>query len=139
MNKIKPKLIDYNFVDLPKKKISEIQNKIVNTDNTKFYINLFMILILSVGAYILYNRMKNKENIINENRANILFLNEYVNNSLENNIVILKNQKRQIENNLKVLRSKEIQLLSKNRIEKIAIEELGMYSPSPESLVVIIE
>ena len=60
-------------------------------------------------------------------------------NSLENNIVILKNQKRQIENNLKVLRSKEIQLLSKNRIEKIAIEELGMYSPSPESLVVIIE
>lgn len=84
MNKIKPKLIDYNFIDLPKKKISEIQKKIVNTDNTKLYINLFMILILGIGAYVLYNRMKNKENIINEKRANILFLNEYINNSLEN-------------------------------------------------------
>ena len=27
MNKIKPKLIDYNFIDLPKKKVSEIQKK----------------------------------------------------------------------------------------------------------------
>ena len=85
MNKIKPKLIDYNFIDLPIKKVSEIQKKIVNTDNTKLYINLFMILILGIGIYVLYNRMKNKENIINENRANILFLNEYVNNSIENN------------------------------------------------------
>ena len=85
MNKIKPKLIDYNFIDLPIKKINEIQSKIINTDNTKLYINLFMVVILSIGAYVLYNRMKNKENIINENRANILFLNEYVNNSLETN------------------------------------------------------
>lgn len=84
MNKIKPKLIDYNFIDLPQKKISEIQKKIINTDNTKLYLNLFMILILGIGVYVLYSRMKNKENIINENRANILFLNEYVNNSLEN-------------------------------------------------------
>ena len=84
MNKIKPKLIDYNFIDLPQKKISEIQKKIVNTDNTKLYLNLFMIFILGIGIYVLYSRMKNKENIVNENRANILFLNEYVNNSLEN-------------------------------------------------------
>ena len=85
MNKIKPKLIDYNFIDLPQKKIFEIQKKIVNTDNTKLYLNLFMIFILGIGIYVLYSRMKNKENIVNENRANILFLNEYINNSLENN------------------------------------------------------
>ena len=91
MNKIKPKLIDYNFINLPQKKISEIQKKIVSTDNTKLYLNLFMILILGIGVYVLYNRMKNKENIMNENRANILFLNEYINNSLEND-KISKNQ-----------------------------------------------
>ena len=84
MNKIKPKLIDYNFIDLPQKKISEMKKKIMNTDNSKLYLNLFMIFILGIGVYILYNRMKNKENIMNENRANILFLNEYINNSLEN-------------------------------------------------------
>ena len=53
MNKIKPKLIDYNFIDLPQKKISEIQKKIVNTDNTKLYLNLFMILILGI-EYMYY-------------------------------------------------------------------------------------
>ena len=56
--------------------------------------------------------------------------------SIENNIISLKMKKRIIEDNLKVLRSKENILSSKNRIEKIAIQELGMYSPPPESLVI---
>ena len=51
-----------------------------------------MILILGIGAYVLYNRMKNKENVINENRANILFLNEYVNNSIETNKISENNK-----------------------------------------------
>ena len=48
-------------------------------------------------------------------------------------------KKRIIEDNIKVLKSKENQFLSKNRIEKIAIEEFGMYSPSPESLTIVIK
>ena len=60
------------------------------------YINLFMILILGIGAYVLYNRMKNKGNIINENRANILFLNEYVNNSIETNKISENNKENKL-------------------------------------------
>ena len=47
-------------------------------------------------------------------------------------------KKRIIEDNIKVMRQKENVLLSKNRIESIAKEKLGMYSPQPESLVVVI-
>ena len=47
-------------------------------------------------------------------------------------------KKRIIEDNIKVLKAKESQLISKNRIENIAIKEFGMYSPSPESLIVVI-
>ena len=60
-------------------------------------------------------------------------------NSLKNNLISLKMKKRIIEDNIKVIKSKENQLLSKNRIEKIAIEEFGMYSPSPESLTIVIK
>ena len=60
-------------------------------------------------------------------------------NSLKNNITSLKMKKRIIEDNIKVLKSKENHLLSKNRIEKIAIKEFGMYSPSPESLTIVIK
>ena len=94
--KIKPKLIDYNFIDLPKKKLSEIQKQIITTDNSKLYLNLFMLLILVIGIYILYNRMITKEEINNENRSNILFLNEYINNSLENSKIVTS------ENNEKI-------------------------------------
>jgi len=60
-------------------------------------------------------------------------------NTLKNDIISLKMKKRIIEDNIKVLSSKENQLLSKNRIENIAIEKFGMYSPSPESLIVVIK
>ena len=94
--KIKPKLIDYNFIELPKKAVSEIQKKIVTTDNSKLYLNLFMILVLVTGVYILYNRMITKEETNNENRANILFLNEYINYSLGNSKIVTS------ENNEKI-------------------------------------
>jgi len=48
----------------------------------------------------------------------------------------LKMKKRIIEDHIKVLKSKESHLLSKNRIEDIAMESFGMYSPSPEPLIV---
>ncbi len=59
-------------------------------------------------------------------------------NKTKNEIVSLKMKKRIIEDNLKVMKLKEEQLLTKNRIEKIATEKLGMYSPEPESLIVVI-
>jgi len=84
MNLIKPKLVDYNLIKFPKKKPTKIQQKIVKQDNSKFYLNLFMILILCIGGYALYYRMKNKEKERLELEANILFIDEYVNNSLKN-------------------------------------------------------
>ena len=54
----------------------------------------------------------------------------------ENDIISLKMKKRIIEDHIKVLKSKESHLLSKNRIENIAMESFGMYSPSPEPLIV---
>tara|TARA_B110000116_G_scaffold252530_1_gene248492 strand:- start:821 stop:1015 length:195 start_codon:yes stop_codon:yes gene_type:complete len=56
--------------------------------------------------------------------------------TFENDIISLKMKKRIIEDNIKVLKSKESHLLSKNRIENIAMESFGMYSPSPEPLIV---
>ena len=90
MNLIKPKLVDYNLIKFPKKKPTKIQQKIhhkmqqktMKQDNSKFYLNLFMILILCIGGYALYYRMKNKEKERLELEANILFIDEYVNNSL---------------------------------------------------------
>ena len=90
MNLIKPKLVDYNLIKFPKKKPTKIQQKIqqkikqetLKKDNNKFYLNLFMILILCIGGYALYYRMKNKEKERLELEANILFIDEYVNNSL---------------------------------------------------------
>tara|TARA_Y100001970_G_C14052818_1_gene759885 strand:- start:457 stop:723 length:267 start_codon:yes stop_codon:yes gene_type:complete len=58
--------------------------------------------------------------------------------TIRNDIISLKMKKRIIEDNIKVLKAKESQLISKNRIENIAIKEFGMYSPSPESLIVVI-
>lgn len=84
MNLIKPKLVDYNLIKFPKKKPTKIQQKIVKQDNSKFYLNLLMILILCIGGYALYYRMKNKEKERLELEANILFIDEYVNNSLKN-------------------------------------------------------
>jgi hypothetical protein len=83
MNLIKPKLVDYNLIKFPKKKTSKIQQKIVKQDNSKFYLNLFMIFVLCIGGYALYYRMKNKEKERIELEANILFIDEYVNNSLK--------------------------------------------------------
>ena len=90
MNLIKPKLVDYNLIKFPKKKPTKIQQKIhhkmqpkiMKQDNSKFYLNLFMIFILCIGGYALYYRMKNKEKERLELEANILFIDEYVNNSL---------------------------------------------------------
>ena len=84
MNLIKPKLVDYKLIKFPKKKPTKIQQKIVKQDNSKFYLNLLMILILCIGGYALYYRMKNKEKERIELEANILFIDEYVNNSLKN-------------------------------------------------------
>ena len=80
--KTKPSLIDYNLIEFPKKELSELQKKIIKTDNTKLYLNLFMISILLLGIYVLYSRMTEKEEVDNKNQKNILFLNEYINNSL---------------------------------------------------------
>ena len=54
-------------------------------------------------------------------------------------IVKLKMKKKIVSNNLKTLRKKENELMSKSRIEEIAKEQLGMYSPLPESLIVYID
>jgi hypothetical protein len=83
MNLIKPKLVDYKLIKFPEKKITNIQQKIVTQDNSKLYLNLFMIFILCIGGYALYYRMKNKEKERFELEANILFIDEYVNNSLK--------------------------------------------------------
>ena len=87
MNLIKPKLVDYKLIKFPKKKPTKIQQKIyqetLKKDNSKFYLNLFMIFILCIGGYALYYRMKNKEKERIELEANILFIDEYVNNSLK--------------------------------------------------------
>ena len=78
----KPNLVDYNLINFPKKQITKIQKKISNSDHTKLYINIFMVLILFLGLYLLYYRMKTKINTIEENNANLLFINEYINHSL---------------------------------------------------------
>ena len=83
MNLIKPKLVDYKLIKFPEKKITNIQQKIVTQDNSKLYLNLFMIFVLCIGGYALYYRMKNKEKERIELEANILFIDEYVNNSLK--------------------------------------------------------
>ena len=80
--KSKPSLVDYNFINFPKKELSELQKTIIKTDNTKLYINLFMLAIIFVGIYVLYLRMTEKTDIDTKNKKNILFLNEYINNSL---------------------------------------------------------
>lgn len=85
MDKIKPNLIDYNLINFPKKLISPIKKKIVNTDNTKLYINLVMLGLLIIGIYILYYRNQNKSKYNEENELNLLLINEYINNSLNNN------------------------------------------------------
>ena len=80
MSNQKPKLVDYKLVDFPKKKITNIQKKIVTQDNTKFYLNLGIIFVLFLGFYILYYRMKNKHKNELELKQNIYLLNDYVNN-----------------------------------------------------------
>ena len=90
MNLIKPKLVDYNLIKFSKKKPTKIQQKIhhkmqqktMKQDNSKFYLNLFMILILCIGGYALYYRMQNKEKQQKELEQNILLLDKYVNDSL---------------------------------------------------------
>tara|TARA_Y100000817_G_C16677118_1_gene464183 strand:- start:54 stop:326 length:273 start_codon:yes stop_codon:yes gene_type:complete len=82
MNLIKPKLVDYSLIKYPKKKPTIIQKKIVKQDNSKFYLNLFMVLILCIGGYTLYYRMQNKEKEKKELEQNIILLDKYVNDSL---------------------------------------------------------
>ena len=60
-------------------------------------------------------------------------------NETKEDIVRLKLKKKIISNNIKSLKVKENRLISKNRIEKIAKETLGMHSPLPESLIVFID
>ena len=79
----KPKLVDYNLINFPKKQISNIQKKILKTDNTKLYVNIAMVIILFFGLYLLYYRMKHKIQVIEENNANILFMSEYINQSID--------------------------------------------------------
>ena len=79
-------------IDFPKKLITPIQKKIVTQDNSKFYLNLLMICILGIGIYILYHRHKTKEQVKYDNQAKLLFLNEYINTSLEN-LNYMKTQK----------------------------------------------
>ena len=76
MTLIKPKLVDYDLIKFPKKNTSGIQKRIVKQDNTKFYINLFVIFILCIGGYILYRRMLTKDQIKIENDANLLFFHQ---------------------------------------------------------------
>lgn len=82
MNLIKPKLVDHSLIKYPKKKPTIIQKKIVKQDNSKFYLNLCMVLILCIGAYALYYRMQNKEKEQKELEQNILLLDKYVTDSL---------------------------------------------------------
>ena len=82
MNLIKPKLVDHSLIKIPKKKPTKIQRKIVKQDNSKFYLNVFVLFILGIGGYALYYRMKNKEKERIELETNILLLDQYVNNSL---------------------------------------------------------
>ena len=58
---------------------------------------------------------------------------------LGKDIIRLNKQNQIITDNIHSLKMKENQLMSQNRIEKIAIEQLGMYSPLPESLVVVLK
>ena len=85
MTLIKPQLVDHDLIKFPKKKPSKIQQQIKKQDNTKFYINFFMILILCVGGYVLYKRMMNKEQEKRENETNLLLFHQYVNDSLKEN------------------------------------------------------
>ena len=82
MNLIKPKLVDHRLIKYPQKKPTKIQHKIVKQDNSKFYLNLFMVMILAIGGYALYYRMQNKEKEKVELETNILLLNKYVTDSL---------------------------------------------------------
>lgn len=81
-DKVIPKLIDYSLITFPKKELSNIQKKIIKTDNTKLYINSIFLIILLLGIYILYTRFKDKNKRDIENVNNILIMNEYINSSL---------------------------------------------------------
>ena len=82
MSLIKPRLVDYDLIKSPKKKRTKIQEKIVKQDNSKFYLNLFMIMILAIGGYVLYYRMENKEKERKKLETNILLFDKYVTDSL---------------------------------------------------------
>ena len=75
-------MVDHSLIKYPKKKTSIIQKRIVKQDNSKFYLNLCMVLILCIGGYALYYRMQNKEKEQKELEQNILLLDKYVNDSL---------------------------------------------------------
>ena len=79
---IKPKLVDYDLIKFPQKKTSKIKQKIVKQDNTKFYINLFILFILCIRGYVLYHRKIKKEQVKIENATNLLFFHQYVTDSL---------------------------------------------------------
>ena len=51
---------------------------------------------------------------------------------IEKEIISLNNQKQIITDHIHSLKMKENELMSKNRIEQIASEKLGMHSPLPE-------
>jgi len=82
MNLIKPKLVDHDLIKYPRKKPTAIQYNIVKQNNTKFYLNLFMLMILGIGGYALYYRMQNKEKEKQELETNIFLFDKYVRDSL---------------------------------------------------------
>ena len=58
--------------------------------------------------------------------------------AIQREIVDLENIGQEYNNKIKFLNSKVNDLMSPNRIEKIARERFGMISPDPESLIVVV-
>ncbi len=78
MNK-QPKLVDYSLFIKPKQKIVKKVPEISNS----FLLNSIIIIILLIGLLLLYQRSKDKENIIENKYHNIIRLNEYVKENIK--------------------------------------------------------
>ena len=82
MTFIKAELVDHSLINYPKIKPRDIQIKIANQDNSKLYLNFFMLCILGIGGYTLYYRMSNKVKEKEELDRKILSLDKYVSESI---------------------------------------------------------
>ena len=74
-----PKLVDYSLFIKPKQKIVKKVPEISNS----FLINIIIIIILLIGLLLLYQRSKDKENIIENKYHDIIRLNEYVKENIK--------------------------------------------------------